>query len=111
VSEAAILALPAPESVANRLSARTAEVEERVREAYAKTLQPRSSAGLALVAVGGFGRCELFPASDVDLLLLVEFENQIPPAREGLSQFLQVLWDGGLRPSHSALPSTRATLS
>ena len=101
MSEAAILALPAPESVANRLSARTAEVEERVREAYAKTLQPRSSAGLALVAVGGFGRCELFPASDVDLLLLVEFENQIPPAREGLSQFLQVLWDGGLRPSHS----------
>jgi len=97
----AVLAPPAPESVHDALRTRTAEVEERVRNAYAQTIEPRFASGIALAAVGGFGRRELFPCSDVDLLLLVEFEQQIPPAREAISGFLKVLWDAGMRPSHS----------
>ena len=69
----------------------------RIRRPFSRAFP----SGIALAAVGGFGRRELFPCSDVDLLLLVEFEQQIPPAREAFSAFLQSLWDAGLRPSHS----------
>ena len=92
---------PSPEEVHATLASRNAEVEEQVRQAYSKTIQPRFPSGIALAAVGGFGRGELFPFSDVDLLLLVEFEQQMPPVREALSAFLQSLWDSALRPSHS----------
>ncbi len=62
---------------------------------------PNSPPPLTLLAVGGFGRRELFPNSDVDLLILVESEPQLPAVKETLSAFLQALWDSGLRPSHS----------
>jgi len=100
VKEAAVLPPPSPEEVRQTLAGRTAEVEERVRQAYARTLEPTFPAGLAVVAVGGFGRSELFPHSDVDLLLLAESDKNLPP-RENISAFLQGLWDSGLRPSHS----------
>ncbi len=97
----AVLAPPSPETVHQELQARTAHVEEQVRAAYAKIIEPGFPSGIALAAVGGFGRRELFPSSDVDLLLLVEFEQQIAPVREAVSAFLKALWDAGLRPSHS----------
>ncbi len=88
-------------AVDNALSTRCAAVEERVRLAYSATLEPRFPTGVTLVAVGGFGRGELFPHSDVDLLILIESETQTPAVKESLSSFLQSLWDSGLRPSHS----------
>ncbi len=100
MKQLAVLPPPGPEEVQQRLAGRTAEVEERVRAGYAKSLEPLFRAGLAVVAVGGFGRGELFPHSDIDLLLLVESDKNLPP-RESISAFLQGLWDSGLRPSHS----------
>ncbi|MCU1335184.1 MAG: metal dependent phosphohydrolase [Bryobacterales bacterium] len=100
MKELAVLPPPSPEEVRQTLAVRTAEVEESVRAAYARTLEPSFRAGLAVVAVGGFGRGELFPYSDIDLLLLVESDKNVPP-RENISAFLQSLWDSGLRPSHS----------
>ncbi|HLW75963.1 MAG TPA: HD domain-containing protein, partial [Bryobacteraceae bacterium] len=87
--------------VSETFARRTAEVTERVREAWTGAVQPRFPAGVALVATGGFGRGELFPHSDVDLLFVVENDNQIPPMTGALSAFLQSLWDAGLRPSHA----------
>jgi len=89
----------AVESVAHTLASRSADVEDLVRNAWAKTMHPVP--GVALAATGGFGRGELFPHSDVDLLIVVESESQIPPIREPLSAFLQKLWDAELRPSHA----------
>jgi len=103
VNELAVLPPPEPEVVQRSLATRSAEVDERVRAAFAQTLGPQNPAGLTLVAVGGFGRRELFPHSDVDLLLLVESDRNIPP-RPSISAFLQMLWDSGLRPSHSVHP-------
>jgi len=100
VKELAVLPPPSPEEVRQSLAGRTAEVEERVRQAYARSLEPSFHSGLTVVAVGGFGRSELFPFSDIDLLLLAESDKQLPP-RENISAFLQGLWDSGLRPSHS----------
>ena len=101
VNELAVVAFPPPEEVHKALAARTSGVEELVRNSFAATLGARFPTGLALAAVGGFGRSELFPSSDVDLLLLVGQDDLLQPARSVLSAFLQSLWDSGLRPSHS----------
>ncbi len=91
----------APEQIHSTLASRSAEVTDAVRRAWSNALQPRFPSGVALAATGGFGRNELFPYSDVDLLFVVEFENQIPAMKDALSAFLQSLWDTGLRPSHA----------
>ncbi|MEN6607905.1 MAG: hypothetical protein ABFD60_11725, partial [Bryobacteraceae bacterium] len=83
------------------LAARTAAVGSAVVEEYDRTLAPAVPQGLALVATGGFGRQEMFPGSDVDLLVLVNSELGSGPKRDALSRFLQNLWDSGLRVSHS----------
>jgi [protein-PII] uridylyltransferase len=57
-------------------------------------------ADTALVGVGGYGRGELFPYSDVDLLiLLAEPANAITQAK--LEELVQMLWDLGLEIGHS----------
>ena len=56
-------------------------------------------AGLALVAVGGFGRKELFPCSDVDLLYLCADEKVEDNLRESIRGCNQAMWDLGLRAS------------
>ncbi|PIF08361.1 [protein-PII] uridylyltransferase [Janthinobacterium sp. 13] len=56
--------------------------------------------GTSLVGVGGYGRGELFPYSDVDLLILL----QQPPdgaTQEKLEELVQLLWDLGLEIGHS----------
>ena len=55
--------------------------------------------GLALVAVGGFGRKELFPSSDVDLLYLCADEKLEQHLRENIRSCNQAMWDLGLRAS------------
>ena len=56
--------------------------------------------GVALLAVGGYGRGELHPHSDVDLLLLLEHDDDAP-YRESLTAFITFLWDIGLEIGHS----------
>ncbi|MGJ7496470.1 [protein-PII] uridylyltransferase [Variovorax sp. RT4R15] len=50
----------------------------------------------ALVAVGGFGRGELFPYSDVDVLLLLPEPHQGEVAPERIEAFIGHCWDAGL---------------
>ncbi len=83
------------------LAERTELVDKIVRDAFAAELAAQFPGGLALLAVGGYGRRELFPHSDVDLLLLVVRADQPPEARNAFSAFFRVLWDAGLRISHS----------
>jgi [protein-PII] uridylyltransferase len=55
---------------------------------------------VALVAVGGYGRGELYPASDVDLLLLVP-EGCDATHHPRLEPLIGLLWDIGLDIGHS----------
>ena len=51
---------------------------------------------IALVAVGGFGRRQLFPYSDVDVLVLVPETHIDPALREKIEAFIHSCWDVGL---------------
>ncbi len=80
---------------------RTAQIEQAVAEAYRNHLAPVAPDRLAVLAVGGFGRGELFPHSDVDLLLLVDQRAVGERQRGAIATFLRTLWDAGMRVSHS----------
>ncbi len=80
---------------------RTTRVDSIVAGAASHFLDPKLGPTFAVTAVGGYGRSELFPHSDIDLLLLFESEDDIARAKTAIEEFLRFLWDSGLRVSHS----------
>ncbi len=88
-------------NVRERLAQRTRTVEDAVRELWVEKVAAARRERAALLAVGGFGRGEMFPYSDVDLLILEEPNT----FREGeLGEFLMALWYRGFRVSQSVHP-------
>ena len=83
------------------LAERTAQLDFMVTESAGRVLFPAAPSGLVVLAVGGYGRRQLFPYSDVDLLLLFESERLALASREAIQTFLQTLWDARMRVSHS----------
>ncbi|MBU8975026.1 [protein-PII] uridylyltransferase [Lysobacter sp. MMG2] len=88
------------------LAARAGAMDAQVRAAW-KACIP-DDAALALFAIGGYGRAELFPQSDIDLLVLAEPDAQAAHT-EALSRFVALLWDGGLPVGHAVRSSTQCT--
>jgi len=80
---------------------RTDYVDAIAVESYNRVLGPALPEGFAMLAVGGYGRRELFPHSDVDLLFLTRLPFNNPVLKESLSEFLKQLWDSGMRVSQS----------
>lgn len=70
----------------------------RLNEAGGAALEPQT--GFALVAIGGYGREELAPYSDLDILFLYSNHRtaQLRPLAEHV---LRLLWDAGLTVGHS----------
>ncbi len=55
---------------------------------------------VSCVAVGGYGRRELFPASDIDLLFVYE-SRALAPVKAWVEGVLYYLWDVGLTVGHA----------
>ena len=71
-------------------------IDRTLRSLWAEAGLPGS---LALAAVGGYGRGELFPHSDVDLLVLLPGEPDAA-LKHKLEDLIGSLWDAGLEPGH-----------
>ena len=61
---------------------------------------PTSGERLALVAVGGYGRGEMAPSSDLDLLFLLPYK-QTPHTEQVVELLLYILWDLRLKIGHA----------
>ena len=74
-------------------------IDQILREAWAQ-FDWSEDADIALLAVGGYGRGELHPYSDIDLLLLLDSaDHEI--FRDSIERFLTLLWDIGLEVGQS----------
>jgi [protein-PII] uridylyltransferase len=82
---------------ARHLRAYSKVVDEHLRHVWRQLKIP---ANLALVAVGGYGRAELFPKSDIDLLILLP-QQPDPALEQQLKTLVGTLWDLGLEIGHS----------
>src|ERR1700722_12320111 len=89
----------AEEPVETLVHARAALIDTVLREVWRKELGAAGSAW-ALIAVGGYGRAELHPASDIDLLVLVPAPVDAP-GRSRIEALVAFLWDIGLEVGHS----------
>ncbi len=88
------------------LASRANAVDGWVRKAWARCIP--GDAPLALFAVGGYGRGELFPHSDIDLLVVGEPEVQAAHA-DAICRMLALLWDLGLPVGHAVRSFAQCT--
>jgi [protein-PII] uridylyltransferase len=72
-------------------------VDRAIKALWGETGVPRDA---ALVATGGYGRGELYPCSDIDLLVLLAAEPSAAE-REALERLIGRFWDSGLEIGHS----------
>lgn len=87
----------AREAPAELLRRHSAAIDRQLKEVWASQAMPRHA---VLAAVGGYGRGQLFPSSDIDLLILLSSPPDDRFARK-LEDLVGILWDIGLEVGHS----------
>ncbi len=96
----------AGEIVDKLVALRARAVDELILDAWQRCIP--ADAGLALFAIGGYGRGELFPHSDIDLLVLADDAAQVAQ-HAALARFLALLWDAGLQASQAVRSPAQCT--
>ncbi|HEX9672840.1 MAG TPA: [protein-PII] uridylyltransferase [Burkholderiales bacterium] len=79
------------------LRRQSALVDRQLKEVWVSHAMPRE---IALAAVGGYGRGQLFPCSDVDILILLPGPADADCARK-IERLIGTLWDIGIEVGHS----------
>jgi len=77
------------------LTSRSALVDALVIRLYQEFISqdPKEPRQLCMLALGGYGRRELFPHSDIDLLFLIEDGSAQSTWRDPIAALLRMLWD------------------
>ena len=85
------------------LSARSDLVDSLAIRLYQEFIakDPNDPRHLCLLALGGYGRRELFPHSDIDLLFLTEDGSAQSLYRDAIATLLRMLWDLRMRVGNS----------
>ena len=92
----------AEEPVEGLVRARAVFTDTLLRQAWQRQLDVPLAARLSLLAVGGYGRGELHPCSDVDIMVLVPTDVPLADAeRAQVEQLVTFLWDIGLEVGNS----------
>jgi [protein-PII] uridylyltransferase len=86
------------EDVERLVTRRAGFVDDLLRRAW-RVAMP-GAAPAALVAVGGYGRGELYPASDVDVMILLD-DGEATAVAGAVERLVTLLWDIGLEVGHS----------
>jgi len=77
----------------------SALADQFIRDCFTSINNPDAASNIALIALGGYGRQELFPFSDIDLMILFR-----PGIRHDIGDFadaiLYPLWDTGYEVGH-----------
>ncbi len=82
---------------AHLLSAHSRLIDHYLCDIWKQLAMPEN---IALVAVGGYGRGELYPRSDIDLLILLYAEPD-DDLQQKLHELIGMLWDIGMEVGHS----------
>lgn len=89
-----LLGLQAVENIDHFVQLRTQTMDGMLAQVFAQVLSDE----LALFAIGGYGRGELFPYSDVDMLIL---GKDVQKHQVAIERFVATLWDIGITPAIS----------
>ncbi len=89
-------------------SRRAAGIDGLIREAWYRCIH--ADAQMSLFAVGGYGRGELYPGSDVDLQVVADDAVATAHA-ESLARLFALLWDAGLPLGHGVRSLAQCTQS
>jgi [protein-PII] uridylyltransferase len=78
---------------------RSAVVDRILIEMWRRVFAGHPAQGVSLLALGGYGRKDLFPYSDIDVLFAFADDKTEAQSKEAVRTFVQGMWDIGLRAS------------
>src|SRR6184192_273785 len=87
------------ESATATLRALCEFADETLVRLFHELSAPSAENGIALIAIGGYGRRLLFPYSDLDVLFLFENKAAEKATRTLVAELSRTLWDMGFRVS------------